>query len=79
MKAVVKPEMREGRLSGIITLVMTWKGEQPMDRAASTTPPSTSRREDSTSRATKGKAATIRGTMVAVVPMEVPTKNRDRG
>ena len=79
MKAVVKPEIREGRLSGRITLVMIWKGEQPMDWAASTTPLSTSRREASTSRATKGKAATIRGTMVATVPIEVPRISRDRG
>lgn len=71
--------MREGRLSGIITLEMIWKGEQPMDWAASTTPLSTSRMEASTSRATKGKAATMRGMMVATVPMLVPMINRDRG
>ena len=79
MKAVVKPEMREGRLSGIITLEMIWKGEQPMDWAASTTPLSTSRMEASTSRATKGKAATMRGMMVATVPMLVPMISRERG
>ena len=47
--------------------------------AASMMLPSTSRRLVSTRRATKGKAAATRGTMVAVVPMVVPTSRRDRG
>ena len=35
--------------------------------------------EASTRRATKGKAATMRGMMVATVPMLVPMINRERG
>ena len=64
-------ETRPGRLSGIITLVMIWKGVAPMLWAASMTPASSSRRLVSTSRATKGKEATTRGTMVALVPTVV--------
>ena len=59
INAVVKLATREGRLSGKITFQMIWKGEQPMDWAASMTPLSTSRREVSTSRATKEAEAII--------------------
>ena len=79
MVAVVQPLMREGRHSGSSTLVTICQGEQPMAWAASMTPRSISRRELSTTRATKGAAARVRGTMVAVVPMEVPRISRDRG
>ena len=79
MKAVVKPVMREGRASGSITLKMIWRVEQPMDWAASSTPWSDSRREASTRRATKGKAAATSGMMEATVPTLVPTMARDRG
>ena len=47
--------------------------------AASMTPASSSRRLVSTSRATKGKEATTRGTMVALVPTVVPMISRERG
>ena len=50
-----------------------------MDSAASMMPRSISRMEASTSRATKGNAAIKRGTMVALVPIEVPMRRRDRG
>ena len=50
-----------------------------MDWAASMTPLSTSRMDASTSRATKGNAATIRGMMVATVPILVPMMSRDSG
>ena len=72
-------EMRPGRHSGIMTLVMIWKGVAPMLWAASTTPSSSSRRLVSTRRATKGKAATTSGTMVALVPTVVPTMARVSG
>ena len=71
--------IREGTLSGIITLQMICMGVAPMLWAASIILPSTSRRLLSTSRATKGKAATTSGTMVAVVPTAVPINSRDRG
>ena len=79
MVAVVKPAIREGLHSGIMTLVTICQGEQPMAWAASRTPWSISRRELSTTRATKGAAAMVRETMQAVVPMEVPTISRARG
>src|SRR5690606_9166008 len=47
--------------------------------AASTRPRSTSRRAVSTSRATKGAAAIVSGTMAAAVPIDVPTKKRVSG
>ena len=50
-----------------------------MDWAASMTPWSTSRREDSTIRAIRGKAAMTMGGMVAAVPTLVPTMILDRG
>lgn len=50
-----------------------------MDWAASMTPLSTSRREVSTSRATKEAEAIIRGGMEATVPMVVPTRSSLRG
>ena len=70
---------REGRASGSITLRMICMGVQPMAWAASRMPLSVSRREASTRRATKGKAAQIRGMMEAVVPTEVPRIIRDKG
>ena len=79
VSAVVMLEIRPGRHSGIMTLVMIWKGVAPMLWAASTTPSSNSRRLVSTRRATKGKAATISGTMVALVPTVVPTMARVSG
>ena len=79
VRAVVMLEMRPGRHSGIMTLVMIWKGGAPMLWAASTTPSSSSRRLVSTRRATKGKAATTSGTMVALVPTVVPTMARVSG
>ena len=79
VRAVVMLETRLGILSGIITLVMICRGVAPMLWAASMTPASSSRRLVSTRRATKGKAAATKGTMVALVPTVVPTISRDRG
>ena len=79
VRAVVMLEIRPGRHSGIITLVMIWNGVAPMLWAASTTPSSSSRRLVSTRRATNGKAATTSGTMVAFVPTVVPTMIRVSG
>ncbi len=76
---MVNPDSREGRLSGSSTFHTTWKVEQPMAWAASSTPRSISRREPSASRATKGKDATVRGTSMPTVPIVVPTITRDRG
>ena len=50
-----------------------------MDWAASTTPASTSLREVSTIRATKGAAEITRGTMAPLTPMAVPTTSRVKG
>ena len=50
--AMALPTIREGFASGRTTLVMICILEEPMDWAASITPLSTSRREDSTIRAT---------------------------
>ena len=71
--------IREGTLSGIITLQMICMGVAPMLWAASMILPSTSRRLLSTRRATKGNAAATSGTMVAVVPTAVPMSRRERG
>ena len=79
VRAMVAFWIREGTLSGIITLQTICMGVAPMLWAASIILGSTSRRLLSTSRATKGKAATTRGTMVAVVPTAVPMISRDRG
>ena len=76
---MVMLEIRPGRHSGIMTLVMIWNGVAPMLWAASTTPSSSSRRLVSTKRATNGNAATTSGTMVALVPTVVPTMARVSG
>ena len=76
---MVMLEIRPGRHSGIMTLVMIWNGVAPMLWAASTTPSSSSRRLVSTRRATNGNAATTSGTMVALVPTVVPTRARVSG
>ena len=47
-----------------------------MDWAASTTPASTSLREVSTIRATKGAAEITSGGMAPLMPMAVPTSRR---
>lgn len=72
-------EISEGTLSGISTFTTIWKGVAPMLSAASTRLGLTSRTLLSTTRATKGKAATTRGTTLAVVPTVVPTIARERG
>ena len=51
----------------------------PIDFAACTSSGFTSFRADSMTRATKGAAAIDRGTIVAAVPMLVPTMRRERG
>ena len=79
VRAMVAFWIREGTLSGIITLQTICMGVAPMLWAASIILGSTSRRLLSTSLATKGNAATTRGTMVAVVPTAVPMMSRDRG
>ena len=50
-----------------------------MARAASIRPASTSRMAFSTSRAMKGMAARVSGTIAASVPIDVPTKARVKG
>ena len=72
-------EMREGILSGNITLTMIWKGDAPMLCAISITLGLTSLRLLSTSLTTKGKAAMVRGTMDAAVPTAVPIMARVSG
>ena len=79
VSAMVTFWIREGTLSGIITLQMICMGVAPMLWAASMILPSTSRRLLSTKRATKGHAAATSGTMVAVVPTAVPMSRRERG
>ena len=79
VSAMVTFWIREGTLSGIITLQMICMGVAPMLWAASMILPSTSRRLLSTRRATKGNAAATSGTMVAVVPTAVPMSRRERG
>ena len=73
------PLSSEGRASGSSTLTMICQVLAPMLWAASTTPLSTSSREDSTRRATKGAAASTSGTTVALLPMVVPTRKRVKG
>ena len=68
VSAVVMLEIRPGRHSGIITLVMIWNGVAPMLWAASTTPSSSSRRLVSTRRAIVG---TTVGTKATIVPLVV--------
>lgn len=58
---------------------MICRAEAPMDWDASITPTSTSLREPSTSRATKGAAEMVRGTMTAVGPRVVPRSQRVNG
>ena len=58
--AIAEPTSSDGFASGISTLQMIWKLFDPIDCAASMTPPSTSQSEDSIMRATKGAAAMTR-------------------
>ena len=71
--------IRDGRLSGSITLQTISQGEAPRLCAISMTFGSTSRRLLSTSRAMNGNAAITSGTMEAVVPTDVPTIHRVSG
>ena len=73
------PLMSDGVASGMKTFQMSCHVLAPMDWAASMTPLSTSRRDCSIRRATKGAAATTRGTTVALLPMVVPTSQRVKG
>ena len=77
--AIAALSMREGLASGSKTFVTICHGPAPMDCAASTTPRSTSFKEDSTIRATKGADANTSGTIVAVLPTDVPTRKRVKG
>ena len=77
--AIVALEIREGILSGIITLQMICIGVAPMLCAASMMLGFTSRRLLSTSRATNGNAAITSGTIDATVPTVVPTIRRVSG
>ena len=70
--AIVKFDISEGTLSGIITLQIICIGVAPMLCAASIMFGSTSRRLLSTSLATNGNAATVSGTTDAIVPIDVP-------
>ena len=79
VRAMVTFWIRDGTLSGIMTLQMICRGVAPILCAASMMLGSTSRRLLSTRRATNGNAATTSGTMVAVVPTAVPMMSRDRG
>ena len=75
----VTPETIEGIASGIKTLKIIWRFWLPIARAAFTTSGSTSLRALSMTRATKGAAAMLSGTIVATVPMLVPKIKRDKG
>ena len=77
--ARVKLFTSEGTLSGSITRNTICMVEEPMLWAISMMLGSSSRSEDSTNRATKGKAATTRGTMMATEPVAVPTRARVSG
>ena len=79
MVLMVRPRSRLGTLSTSSTRVMICQLVAPMQRAASITPPSTSSRLCSTMRATKGAAATVRGRLAALAPMEVPITARVKG
>src|SRR5277367_6287894 len=72
-------DMIEGRASGKSTLLMICHVLDPMTMAASRSSGATSLRLVSMSRATKGAAATVKGTMEAVVPKLVPTTHRVKG
>ena len=76
---MVKLEIKEGILSGIITLVIIWNGDAPILCAASIMFGFTSRRLLSTRRATNGAAAITSGTIDAVVPTTVPMMKRVSG
>src|SRR5579859_3622137 len=76
---MVMPATMPGQASGTNTLATICQGEAPIAWAASIRPGSTSRRLLSARRATKGTAATVSGTMAAVVPIEVPTSRRVSG
>ena len=73
------PKIIEGKASGINTLLIICQVLAPMDKAASISPQSSSFKEDSTKRATKGIAASVNGTIEATVPIEVPTIKRVKG
>jgi predicted glycosyltransferase len=60
-------------------LKIIWGTVAPIDCPNSITPLSTSFREVSITLATKGAAATDNGTIVAVVPIVLPTINLDKG
>ena len=68
-----------GKASGSSTFQTIWPVLAPMDCAASIKPPSTSRKAVSTSRATKGAEAMVRGTTAAQVPMDEPVIKRVSG
>ncbi len=75
----VMPETIEGKASGIKTFTMICPFVDPIERAAWMTPKSTSVREVSIKRATKGAAAIERGMIVAFVPIAVPKINLESG
>ena len=77
--ASVRPSAIAGSASGTSTLRTICSGVAPIARAASTRPWSTSRIAPSISRAMKGVAATVSGTIAAVVPIEVPAISRVNG
>src|SRR4051794_262191 len=76
---MVKPATMPGSASGSSTLNTICEVLAPMACAASTRPWSTSRSEASTSRAMKGAAAIVSGTMAAAVPIEEPVTSRVNG
>src|SRR5574337_463154 len=76
---MVSPATMPGSASGSSTFQTICQVLAPMDCAASTRPPSTSRRAVSTRRAMKGAAASVSGTTAAQVPMDVPVTRRVNG
>jgi len=71
----VNPDIIEGTASFNITLKIICVLDAPNDLAASTTPGSTSFKDDSIILATKGAAAIVKGTIAAGVPIDFPTIN----
>ena len=76
---IAPPCKSEGIASGIMKWIIVYKGEAPIEVAASIMPGFTSFRDDSTIRATIGMAPTVRGTIDAVVPIEEPTTSLVKG
>ncbi|MNV43582.1 hypothetical protein D3C71_1352980 [compost metagenome] len=79
MMLTVMPPMMPGSASGSSTWRTMCQRRQPMARAASTSPWSTSFRLTCAMRAKNGTRLADSGTMAAQVPSVVPTRNRVKG